>query len=150
MRVPFFSEIDFYRDPSLSSFLVSHHFVLYPRVAFRNDSKRARARVFFFFSPVGYIVPHPTPFFFRATVSLAFLIIGTECRCRPSSHFLSSSDPRLTRGHHSTIDRVSSCFLPALHKRKGRGGGETVMFCFSNDVIPQTTFIYSRRDWLMM
>lgn len=121
MRVPFFSEIDFYRDPSLSSFFVSH-FVLYPRVAFRNDSKRARARVFFYFFSRGLYSP-PPPLFFRATVSLAFLIIGTECRCRPSSHFLSSSDPRLTRGHHSTIDRVSSCFLPALHKRKGRRGG---------------------------
>jgi hypothetical protein len=126
--------------------LVSH-FVLYPRVAFRNDSKRARARFFYFFSR-GLYSP-PPPLFLRATVSLAFLIIGTECRCRPSSHFLSSSDPRLTRGHHSTIDRVSSCFLPPAPREKEGGGGETLMFCFSNDVIPQTTFIYSRRDWLM-
>jgi hypothetical protein len=122
MRVPFFFRNRFLPGPvALLLFGFSFRVVSESRVP---EWFETRAR--FIFSPVGYIVP--PPLFFRATVSLAFLIIGTECRCRPSSHFLSSSDPRLTRGHHSTIDRVSSCFLPALHEEKGKGRDSYVLF----------------------
>jgi hypothetical protein len=100
--------------------LVSH-FVLYPRVAFRNDSKRARARVFFIFSPVGYIVPHPPSSF----VQLSLWRFSSSGRNVVVGHLLISFRLAI-RDSRGDIIRQSTVFLPVfflLHQEKGKGGG---------------------------